>query len=222
MSKADTTKSTELVIKAPNLHTAAFEIVGAAPYVQHRFSAKAQAEMIAKQKAGTQAQSKKKREPKDFDAVYLGAMHKSADGWIGIPAPAFRNAMIDACRLVNFKMTHAKLSVFVLPDGFDEVDGTPLVRITHGEPRRHTAHARNDSGVVDIRVRPMWDPGWRATVRVRWDGDQFGAADVFNLLLRAGQQVGIGEGRPSSKKSAGLGWGLFDVDSEIKTSEQTA
>jgi hypothetical protein len=34
---------------------------------------------------------------------------------------------------------------------------------------------------------------------------------VAALLQRAGMQVGIGEGRPDSKRSVGQGWGLFTV-----------
>jgi len=56
----------------------------------------------------------------------------------------------------------------------------------------------------------MWRK-WGATVRIRYDEDQFTAEDVVNLLLRAGQQVGIGEGRPYSKTSNGLGFGLFKI-----------
>ena len=36
-------------------------------------------------------------------------------------------------------------------------------------------------------------------------------ADVVNLIARVGIQVGIGEGRPDSKMSAGLGYGLFEL-----------
>jgi hypothetical protein len=110
---------------------------------------------------------------------------------------------------VGFVMTRAKLSVFVEPDGFDRNDGTPLVRIV-GEPHIHEASVRNESGVADIRWRPMWNE-WSAVVRVTWDEDQFSATDVMNLMLRAGLQVGIGEGRPSSPNSMGLGWGRFEV-----------
>jgi hypothetical protein len=35
--------------------------------------------------------------------------------------------------------------------------------------------------------------------------------DVVNLISRVGLQVGIGEGRPDSKQSAGLGYGLFEI-----------
>ena len=38
-----------------------------------------------------------------------------------------------------------------------------------------------------------------------------GEEDVANLIMRAGMQAGIGEGRPFSKESAGIGYGLFEV-----------
>ena len=119
--------------------------------------------------------------------------------------------MISACRVVGFKMTLAKLSVFVEPDGFDAVDGTPLVKII-GEPRLHQGYGRNANGGVDLRWRPMWEQ-WKAAVHVRWDASQFSAQDVVNLMARAGLQVGIGEGRPDSPNSNGLGWGMFEVRS---------
>ena len=200
-----------VAIKPPNFKRAVIKIAGTAPYVQHKFSAKAKATIIATQEAGSQSSKGRKRDPKDFDAVYEAAKHVSREGWCGIPAPAFRNAMISACRVVGFKMTIAKLSLFVEADGFDREDGTPLVRI-QGDPRKHIAYARNDNGSVDIRARPMWEK-WHAAVRLRWDGDQFSASDVVNLMSRVGAQVGVGEGRADSKNSAGIGWGHFEVQS---------
>jgi hypothetical protein len=201
----------KLVISPPNIQEATARVRGTTPYVQHAFSQKAVDTMVHTQELGSQSRKGRKREPKNFTEVYEAAMHKSREGWHGIPASAFRNAMISACRTVGFKMTIAKLSVFVKADGFDARDGTPLVRITKGEPRRHLAPARNDNGSTDIRCRPMWVDGWEADVHLTWDADQFAAVDVMNLLARVGQQVGIGEGRPDSRKSAGLGWGLFEV-----------
>jgi hypothetical protein len=199
------------VIKAPKFETATLTIRGIAPLVQHAFSAKAVNTMIATQEAGSQSRKGRVREAKDFEEVYRGAMHISTEGWFGIPASAFRNASISACRVVGFKMTLAKLSLFIEPDGFDKASGEPLVRITKGEPVPHYAPARNDNGSTDIRCRPMWKEGWEARVRIRWDDDQFSVDDVVNLFARVGLQVGIGEGRPDSRKSAGLGWGLFEV-----------
>lgn len=202
----------QVIIAPPKFETATVRLVGVSPYVQHRFSQKAKNQIIAAQMAGSQARKGKTREAKDFDAVYRSAMYLSREGWCGIPASAFRNAMISACRTVGFKMTLAKLSLFTEADGFDAEDGTPLVRIVKGEPIRHTAPARNANGSIDIRVRPMWIEGWEAVLRVRWDAEQFSASDVVNLLARVGMQIGVGEGRPDSRMSAGLGWGLFQVE----------
>lgn len=198
-------------ITPPKLVHAKFTIRGVAPYVQNRFSQKAMEQMKAKQEAGSTANKSRRHDPKDFEACFEGAKHVSTEGWLGIPAPSFRNACIDACRLVGFKMTFAKLSVFVIADGFDRVDGTPLVRITKGEPRYVEHAVRNESGVCDIRARPMWDVGWEAVVSLTFDGDQFTATDVANLMARAGLQVGIGEGRPNSPNSNGQGWGLYEL-----------
>jgi hypothetical protein len=204
----------QVIITPPKFEVAAVTIIGTAPYVQHRFSEKARQQIIATQEAGQQAKKGKKRDPKDFDEIYLAAMYIATDGWHGMPAAAFRNAMISACRIIGFKMTLAKLSLFVEADGFDADDATPLVRITKGEPQIHFAPARNANGSIDIRARPQWLPGWQATVRVRWDSEQFSAGDVVNLLARVGAQVGIGEGRPDSRMSCGLGWGLFQVQTD--------
>jgi len=199
-----------ITIKPPKFETLAFRLVGSSPYMQARFSAKAMQAMKAKMEAGQTAKGKKQRDARDFDDDFRQAMHVSTEGWIGIPAAALRNACIDVCRMVGFKMTHAKMSIFVEADGLDSVDGTPLVRLIADAPEKTELAVRNQTGVVDIRVRPMWRE-WSAIVRVRFDGDQFTASDVANLLSRAGMQVGIGEGRPFSKESNGLGFGLFEL-----------
>lgn len=202
----------QVVIEPPRFERAAIRIRGISPYVQNKFSHKAQLQIEATQRAGSQAKKGKKRDPRDFESDAEAAKHVSSDGWIGIPAPAFRNAMISACRLVGFAMTRAKLSIFIEADGFDFEDRTPLVRI-EGEPKIYESYARNESGVVDLRWRPMWEK-WSAVVRLRWDADQFSPSDVINLFARAGQQVGVGEGRPDSPNSNGLGFGMWEVLSD--------
>jgi hypothetical protein len=213
VAKTPVEKAVTAVITPPNLQTGIFKIMGDSPYVQHKFSEKARKEILDKQVAGSQSQSRKKRAPRDLDADYKSAMHISEEGWIGIPAPAFRNAMIGACRLVNFKMVHAKISIFILADGIDAEDGTPLVKID-GEPERHEGFVRISMGGTSVVQRPMWRR-WTASLKIEWDGDQFSLTDVSNLLERAGRQVGIGEGRNSSPNSNGLGWGSFHVAEKI-------
>lgn len=203
-------KVQQVVISAPKFETLALKIVGVSPYMQARFSAKAMQAMASKMVAGSTAQGKKVRTARDFDADYKGAMYISDKGWNGINAACIRNACISACRIVGFKMTIAKLSIFVEADGLDHYDGTPLIRL-NGTPERVDMVTRNATGVADIRVRPLWRE-WDCDLRIRYDADQFTASDVVNLLSRAGMQVGIGEGRPDSKSSAGLGYGMFRVE----------
>ena len=203
-------QSTTITIDAPKILTLECVIEGTAPLVQHKFSEKVKQQLMEQQKAGSAAKGKKKRESKDFAQCAKDATYVSERGWFGIPAPCFRNAMISACRTIGVPMTRAKLSVFVLADGHDS-EGTPLVKITKGKPDDHVAPVRNATGVVDIRARPMWKPGWRAKLRLQYDADMLQATDVMNLLSRAGLQVGIMEGRPDSKDSCGMGWGTFRV-----------
>ena len=204
------TVQTAVQIKPANIQQAVFKIKGTAPYVQARFSAKAMQAMKEKMLAGSTAKGKKVREARNFDDDFEQAKHVSEQGWVGIPASSFRQAIISACRLVGFRMTLAKLSVFVAADGFDRVDGIPLIKLQAGEPERTEMAVRNATGVADIRVRPMWRE-WAADVTVSYDADQFTLQDVTNLMQRVGMQVGIGEGRPDSRDSAGLGWGTFTL-----------
>lgn len=187
-----------------------FDLIGTEPLVIHRFSAKLKQEMKQKMETGKAASSKKNREPKDTDLAYNEARYRSKEGWDGFHAGALRKALISACRLVNFKMVLAKLSIFVEKDGVDALEPQiPLVRIV-GEPVKQEDMARVETGQPYVTIRPAYHD-WKARVQIRWDADQFTLDDVTNLLSRVGQQVGIGEGRPDSKNSAGMGWGLFEI-----------
>jgi len=198
------------VITAPNFKEIELTLEGTAPLMQARFSEKAINGMMEKMAAGPTAKKGRKREARDFDEDFKRAMHRSADGWIGVPAAALRNACIDVCRMVGFKMTHAKMSIFVESDGNDIVDGQPLIKLHAGEPEKTEMATRNATGVADIRIRPMWRE-WKLHPVLRFDADQFTSGDVINLVARAGLQIGIGEGRPYSKSSNGMGYGTFRI-----------
>jgi len=203
-------KSETLSVKPLNKQRIEFRIRGIAPYVMHAFSQKAQIQIHATQAAGSTATTKKKRDPRDFDQDYQQAFHRSTEGWVGFPASSIRNACISVCPSAGMVMTRAKLSIFVEGDGYDAISGMPLIKLIADDPIQLEMPARNSNGGMDLRVRPMWTT-WEAAVRIIFDGDQFTATDVANLLYRAGQTAGIGEGRPSSKNSNGMGWGLFTI-----------
>ncbi len=207
-----------VTITAPNFKTVEILIKGTAPYVQNAFSKKAREMMREKQAAGSTAAKGKKREAKDFDAAYREAQHRSTQGWPGIPAAAIKNALVDSCVVVGYHKTKAKKAIFVEADGFDAVEGTPLLRLYNvGKSKklsnavpRHVEHmVKLPNGVADIRVRAMFD-NWQSKIRIRFDADMFTPADIANLMMRAGMQVGIGEGRADSPSGCGMGWGHFE------------
>jgi hypothetical protein len=211
-----------ITITAPNFQTAEITVRGATPMVQLAFGEKARNAMREKQAAGSTAK-KGKREAKDFEEAFRQAVHRSRQGWCGIPASAVRAAMIRACTLVGFEMTKAKMCLFVSGDGYDAVEGTPLVKLFYhnedgnevaAEPQHVEHMVRNATGVADIRVRAMYDEGWMARIRVKFDADIFTPDEIANLMHRAGLQVGVGEGRPFSPKSCGMGWGQFELVQE--------
>jgi hypothetical protein len=203
-------KETTITIEPLNEATAHVRIVGTAPLMMHAFWKKAELEMRHREGG----KSKSKKDARDFEAEAEQAKHKSSDGWVGFPASAFRAALISACRLAGVKMTQAKLGIHVEADGIDAIDFSPLVKLySEEEPQTPIMAVRNADLSVDLRCRPVWSPGkWSFNLRVRFDKSFISANGLINLLSRAGKQVGIGEGRPDSKKSGGLGYGLFTID----------
>ena len=208
VAKKEKVKGKEIIIPALNLECGSFLIEGDTIMVQNKFSVKAKRAMIDVQEAGSRSKKGKKKEPKDFQEMFRQSQHISKEGWPGIPAAAFRSGVISACRLVGFKMTLAKLSLFVVAEGYDKDDNTPLCRITKGKAKYRDDAVRIQN-TCDVHARAMFEPGWQAKVLLEWDADQFSLADVSNLMVRLGKQVGIGEGRPDSRSSAGMGWGTF-------------
>lgn len=202
-----------VTISPPRFGIVQFSVRAAedSPLVIHRFSLKVKQQMKAKMETGKPAASRKTREAKATDDLYEEARYRGVEGWDGFNASAIRNAMISACRLVGFKMTLAKLSIFTFADGRDAHEPQfQLVRI-YGDPVKQEDMARVETGQPYVTVRPAYHD-WRAKIRIRFDLDQFTETDVANLMTRVGLQVGIGEGRPDSKNSAGMGWGLFNIE----------
>lgn len=219
----------EIIITAPNFKVLSTTIVGTSIFVSNNFSQEAIDLMKTEMEKGAKAKtSKGNRAAKDFNAGYLGSMHMSEDGWFGIPATAFRAAMIRTCSVKGIEMTRAKMCFFIEADGYEKDRGTPLVRVTKGEPERFDSYVRNATGVADIRARARLAAGWECVLRVRYDADLFSATTVANLVQHAGISVGIGAGRPFSTMSAGQGWGTFEIqgsadgDSEDKSPSETA
>lgn len=202
----------EVSVKAPNFQNALFDIKGTARLVIKRFSEKDKF-IIAYEEGTKKAKGKKVHAASSLDDVFNKSRYVSPQGWDGFHAGSIRNALIRVCTLVDLKMTLAKMSLFVKEDGYDQAEPQiPLVRI-YGDAIRQDDIARLPNGTTVLTTRAAYH-NWTAKLHIRWDADQFSLQDVTNLLMRVGVQCGIGEGRPFSKNSTGMGWGTFDI---IKT-----
>jgi hypothetical protein len=208
MAKPPEPEAQDIRITAPLMKEIRLRIRSESPLVVSRFSSRTQEKIHAQHELGSVGRKGKQREPREFDAEFEGARHRLSDGSDGFAASALRNAAISACRLVGFKMTLAKLSIFTIHDGLDIADGTPLVRIIGPPPEPFEAMVRNANSIMDLRVRPMWRE-WGAILAMRYDAAQFSGDDIANLVMRVGAQVGFCEGRADSRNSAGIGFGHF-------------
>ncbi len=186
------------------------QVEGVTPVIPHRWSEKA-IRMMAEKQSG--AGVKVKREPKDpeqeaKDSCYWIDMEDEAGGGIvtkaGIPATAFKAAMVGACRFFEgLTMTQAKLLFYVEGIGKDQ-----LVPI-EGKGEMRTDTPRNATGVADLRYRYSFHP-WSARLTIKFLPSVITHDSVLALLDGAGRG-GVGDWRPSAPKSATGTFGQFRV-----------
>jgi len=207
-------QTNRVTISKPDFGACQFVIKGSSPLVQNRFKGVTEEDLMLQQSSVTKIKGVHK--PRDFDAEWKDAMYyierNDTDIYksrFGLHAAGLRNALIRACSTVGIEMTKARMSLFVVQDGIDELKGEPLVEV-FGTPEKHVMRSVIAMGTTTLSCRAMFKE-WEIRPTLRWDADQFDLQSVTNLLVRVGIQVGLGEGRNSSKKSSGLGWGCFDV-----------
>jgi hypothetical protein len=181
-------------------------IAGTAPLITQRWSEKARQMMLDAQQSST----RKKREAKDPEANFNAARYRLPDGRDGVPATAFKAAIVHAARLFDgITQVMLRQAVVVLGDDRDE-RGDALVAIDYDELRMREDTPRNASGVADLRYRPQYWP-WRASLRVLTIEGQIKDEESIVRLVNAAGFGGVGEWRPTSPKSATGTYGTFEV-----------
>lgn len=204
-------KAAAISIPRPDIRTVKVRINGTAPLIAHAWSEKAIKMIQAAQEGKATKKIKAPREARDPKADFEGARYKSGFGWDGVPAVAFKAAMVGACRLVEgVPMTLAKRLMFV--DGTLLEDGSmsSLVKIEAPEPKMRTDTVRLDNGSADMRYRPEYWP-WSAELTIRFNAGILSPEMLLNLLELAGSFEGICEWRPGSPQSATGTYGTFSV-----------
>jgi hypothetical protein len=214
------TASKQVVLRRIEDTTVIVPIIGITPVIPHKWSEKAIGMMEAKQFGLPQSKREAKNPEDDAEAsMYrLAAAPEDAGrypyGYPGMPATAFKAAMVSACRFFEgLPMTSGRLLIFVQGEGPDQ-----LVRLTGVEQMRRDL-PRNATGVVDLRFRTQLLAGvdgvepWRAVLPVTFPASLITADSILALVDAAGRN-GVGDWRPGSPKSNTGVFGTFRVDDD--------
>lgn len=185
-------------------------IRGTAPYVPRRFGFSAQAQIEETYRAGPRRGTKTSRPEFTPDAEAAACLYRFPDGGYGIPALAVRRAIIDAAPIAGYVKKRVAGAVEVVADGVDQETQMPLVRLKSPHEPRIFASRVVVHGQAAVRYRKAFLE-WSSTFLVRVDPRVLDAQGLRELLEVAGRHVGLGEGRPGSPRSPGLGWGRFEV-----------
>lgn len=171
-------------------------IVGDSPLICHAWAAKSKKMLLDKQ----MKRAKQAKEARDPEAELEACFYRFADGRYGMPAAAFKRAMVGACRFVDgLKMTELRGALHVVGE---------LIAI-EGEPSPREDMVRIGMGVADIRFRPEFRE-WKATLTIDFNAAIISPEQIMNLLTLAGFGVGVGEWRPECDGQ----YGRFHVQTE--------
>lgn len=176
-------------------------IRGLSPLIMHAWSEKA-LQMMREKQAGNR--SRKKLDPKVPEDEAEAATYRLPDGRPGMPATAFKSAIVGASRLYDgLTLVETKQLLFVEGEGPDQ-----LVAI-EGDSYIREDTPRIGMGTTDLRYRPCF-PEWSADLRVTFVPQRIDLESILNLVNAAGLG-GVGEWRPSAPKSLTGTFGRFEV-----------
>jgi len=181
------TKAPEILrIPRPDLKTFSLQIKGISPLMMHAWSEKVMSGLPGG--SGHKDPKTGKRPARDPEKDFREAAYRHPEGGYGFPAVAFKQAAVSAIRLIDgLTMAEAKL-MFLMPQDF--------VKIESPEPTMDSRPVRlQRGGSVEMRYRPVFWP-WSTNLEVRYNARAVTVEQIVNLLVLAGECVGIGEWRP--------------------------
>lgn len=202
--KAPEATEASIRLEPINVHTYRIPIRGLSPLIMHAWSEKA-LNMMREKQAGNR--SRKKLDPKVPQEEAEAATYRLPDGRPGMPATAFKSAIVGASRLFDgLTLVETKQLLFVEGEGADQ-----LVAI-EGDSYIREDTPRIGMGTADLRYRPCF-PEWSAELRVTFVPQRIDLESILNLVNAAGLG-GVGEWRPSAPKSLTGTFGRFEVNAE--------
>ena len=174
-------------LKPISVETVVVTVEGLTPMIQHAWSEKA-LRMIREKKMGKKT---KDREACDPDAEFKAAAYYTEDGKYGVPAMAFKSALVSAAHKdIGIEKTLVKKALFI-----ECHDGNGVIEMQCSEPAMREDVVRVGMGSTDLRYRPEFRD-WSFDVRCQLVTEMLRPEDLANLIDRAGFGIGIGEWRP--------------------------
>lgn len=184
-----------IVIQSVDTNTIRVGIRGTRPLINHRLAQKARQELLMPQGRRTNAEraSSLKHDPvAEFQASPYTIRDENAPTFIGIPASAFKGAMMTAAlRLPGAKKTEIAQLLWV------EGDLVPIF----GVPKLFMAVTRSSdmARTPDVRTRALIEE-WAAEIEITYATPLLNQTSVLNLLTAAGRFCGVGDWRPEKGK----------------------
>lgn len=152
--------------------------------------------------------AKPKPRMKDGQKIYNERAVKSwaSKTKFGIPIVAFKNAIVSAGRNTStFTMKQLRQILHVIPADPKYPDSAIINAPT--PPIMRSDMVKIGNNIPMERFRPQWN-NWSVDIVIKYDYDSINVAQVANMLAKAGQFVGVMEGRP---EKCGLSWGRFNL-----------
>jgi hypothetical protein len=176
-------------------------LVGTAPLITHPFSEKAKKQMLDAMQG-----VKRAKVAKDPEAEYESAFYRMLNGAPGMPALAFKAAIVSTARFFDKSVSMVALRQSIFVEGEHGPSGQALIEI-EGTPEMREDVVRVGVSGTDLRYRPEFKD-WRVVLPVRYMTSQLDQASVLSLILAAGTGVGVGEWRPERSGD----FGTFKID----------
>lgn len=189
-------------LKAIQSKQLTFTISGISPLIQHSWSEKSLRQMREKQNG----RKTKNRDARDPESEAIEATYFTDNGAYGIPAMAFKSALISAAHKdIGIEKTLLRKALFIKCD-----DSNGVLPMQCSEPVVREDCVRVGAGSADLRYRPEFRE-WSVAIPITFDSELLRVEDVINLVDRAGFGCGIGEWRPER----GGEFGRFKVDTSV-------
>lgn len=184
-----------IVIQAVETETIRVGIRGVRPLINHRLAQKARQELlmpVGRRSTAERASSLKHDPIEEFRASPYRIRDEQAPTLIGIPASAFKGAMMTAAlRLPGAKKTEIGQLLWV------EGDLVPV----YGVPELFMAITRSAdmARTPDVRTRAIMAE-WATEIEITFTKPILNQTSILNLLTAAGRICGVGDWRPEKGK----------------------